>query len=128
MSKQISKLVNFIQKIVSFSYDLAAVFLVKMIIKIVPAHFLWNNLHLVDGKITFILSVVYDNIKLDESSFPCGVFLKISCVWGHLRTEREYRKRKMRIFENNFLIDSKENTRRMFHSLWRSPIFIFYRF
>ena len=80
MSKQISKLVNFIQKIVSFSYDLAAVFLVKMIIKIVPAHFLWNNLHLVDGKITFILSVVYDNIKLDESSFPCGVFLKISCV------------------------------------------------
>ena len=94
-----------------------------MIIKIVPAHFPWNNLHLVEGKITFILSVVYDDIKLDESSFPCGVFLKISCVWGHLRTEGEYRKRKMRIFENNFLIDSKENTRRMFHSLWRSPNF-----
>ena len=129
MSKQISKLptkalpTKFYSENCEFLLRFSCCFLVKMIIKIVPAHFLWNNLHLVDGKITLILSVVYDNIKLDESSFPCGVFLKISCVWGHLRTEREYRKRKMRIFENNFLIDSKENTRRMFHSHWRSPNF-----
>ena len=33
-------------------------------LKIVLVHFPWNDLSLVDGKITLILSVVYDNLMI----------------------------------------------------------------